>query len=690
VIDVDRPPLRVLYLLNSLGTGGAERSLVEQATPLRDHAVELVVGVLEDRDEGVGYELDLPFEVHRIPDGRLPARLRALEALVDSVRPDVVHTTLFDADILGRALRTRRGVPLLCSLVNTTYESNRWRHDSNLRVHRVRMAQLLDVATCPAVDHFHAITHAVALSASSHLRIPLDRITVVPRGRSRERLGTATHERRLAVRELLALRDDLLVLGVGRHEPQKGFGFLIDAFSMVVAAHPGSRLMIAGRRGNASESIERRIADHRLQERVALLGHRTDVPDLLVAADVLAFPSTYEGLGGAVLEAMALRCPVVAADLPVLREVLAEDGAVFAPVGDPDALAAAILRVAANEDLRRSMTDKAFDRFESRYTLDRAVEGMAELYRDVADRRETPLQRMVRRGLAKSPAKPLARRLSRRRVAVLAYHDVPHRGQFERHLDYLQQHGTILSADELVSAVRQDEPVPDNPVFITFDDGDVSLAEHALPALRERGIPAAVFVVTSLVGSDDAYWWRTVEAALNAGAKALVDLPDDPAEAVRSLKSVPDTVRRDVVSSLARQHDTRQRNLTVADLRDLEASGILIGSHSMTHPILDRCTTPVITDEVQGSTDALREWLGHDPKLFAYPNGDHDPRVRDAVRRAGYDVAFGFDHRLVRPDRADPMRLSRVRIDARDSIERLELVVSGLEPALSRAGRRVT
>lgn len=684
-----RTTLRVLYVMNSLGTGGAERSLVELAPPLADLGVELTVALLGDRTEGVLHEVELPFDVHRVPDGRLPARVRALQDLAESTRPDVVHTTLFDADLLGRALRTRCRTPLLCSLVNTTYEPNRWRHDASLSVYRVRLAQALDAATSPFVDHFHAITNGVATSATRHLRIPPERITVVHRGRSRARLGEASPERQLRVREALAVGDDPMILAVGRHEAQKGFPVLLGAMPAVLASCPQARLMIAGRRGNTTAAIEQRLAELGLEDSVVLLGHRTDVPDLLAAADVLAFPSIYEGLGGAVLEAMALRCPIVASDLDTLREVAGEGGALFVPVGAAGPLAAALVRVLSDEGLREATTAVAHDRFESNFTLERAAAGMAELYREVADRRENLVRRTVRHRLVRSPVQRLARQAARSRIAVLAYHDVPHRGQFERHLDYLQDQMSALSADQLIEVINNGKDVPDHAAFITFDDGHASVVDHAVPALRERDLPAAMFVLAGLVGSDEPYWWVTVEAALRAGAEPPVGLPAEPGAAVRALKQAPDDERRQVVAGLAAQHPSTQRNLSVSDLRELEASAIAVGCHSMTHPMLDRCTAPVLADEVQRSTETLTTWLGHHPRLFAYPNGDHDARVREEVRRAGYELAFGFDHRLVHPDRADPMRLSRVRIDARDSVDRLRLVTSGLEPVLSRASRRV-
>ena len=97
-----------------------------------------------------------------------------------------------------------------------------------------------------------------------------------------------------------------MVINVGRQEHQKGQVLLVEAFSQVLANHPGALLLIVGRPGAATKAIETAIADAGLGGSVRLLGPRSDVADLLCAADVFAMSSLFEGLGGVVLEAMAL------------------------------------------------------------------------------------------------------------------------------------------------------------------------------------------------------------------------------------------------------------------------------------------------------------------------------------------------------------------------------------------------
>jgi glycosyltransferase involved in cell wall biosynthesis len=122
-----------------------------------------------------------------------------------------------------------------------------------------------------------------------------------------------------------------------------------------------------------------------VERSVHLLGHRDDVPDLLVAADAFVFPSVFEGLGCAVLEAFALEVPVVASDAPALVEVL-EDGALgmLAPRNDPGAFAEAIEQLQRDPTHAQAMAVRAHARFRERYELGAVIDATVLLYERVA------------------------------------------------------------------------------------------------------------------------------------------------------------------------------------------------------------------------------------------------------------------------------------------------------------------
>ena len=102
--------------------------------------------------------------------------------------------------------------------------------------------------------------------------------------------------------------------------------------------------------------------------------------ELLCAADVFVVPSRWEGFGSVLLEAMALEAPIVASDLPAVREVVGDDAALLVPPDRPDALAAAVAAVLADPAGAARRAARARERFLATFTIDRVADGMAGFY----------------------------------------------------------------------------------------------------------------------------------------------------------------------------------------------------------------------------------------------------------------------------------------------------------------------
>ena len=387
--------MRVLFVINSLGTGGAERSLSEMLPALSARGIETAIVCLGHREEGVEGSVTREYDVTFLPASSLPARVLALRGLIKSTRPDVVHTTIFESDVAGRLAAFRLPCAVLTSLVNTSYEPERLA-DPNVRAWKLAVTRMVDGFTARHLtDHFHAITQAVADSAVRRLGVDPARITVVHRGRDRRRLGEPSRQRRDSMRSALGIDPDALVLlNVGRQDYQKGHLDLLRAFGMLAERHPEAVLVQAGRRGHATAEMERLLAESAWADRVHLVGHRDDVPELLAAADVFVFPSHYEGLGGAVLEAMALGLPVVVSRAAALLEVIEDGGnGLSAPVADPTALAEAISVLLGSATTREAFGRRSRDLFDERFELGRSVSRMAALYESLTRTRRRTWRR---------------------------------------------------------------------------------------------------------------------------------------------------------------------------------------------------------------------------------------------------------------------------------------------------------
>lgn len=378
--------VRVLHVINGLGTGGAERSLAEMLPLLDDLGIRSELVCLTVKPEGVHEQLERDGRRIHVVGARRSVAVRRIRAYLHATRPDVVHTTIFEADVIGRLASVGLPPRVLTSLVNTTYDGVR-RADAEVSPWKFAAAKQVDRVTARRLtDHFHAITAAVKDSAVQNLGIAPDRVTVIERGRGRARLGEPSTQRRAEVRRRLGVDIDAeVVLNIGRQEPQKDQATLLRAVAEIARERSRVVVLQVGRDGKSTPELRTLAQDPRMVGRVRFLGHRDDVGDLLAAADVFAFPSVYEGLGGSVIEAMAMSVPVVVSDAPALVEVVKNgQAASVVPVGDHLALAASINRLLTDRDHAARLAAHGLQTFGERFTLERSAERMARLYWSLA------------------------------------------------------------------------------------------------------------------------------------------------------------------------------------------------------------------------------------------------------------------------------------------------------------------
>jgi glycosyltransferase involved in cell wall biosynthesis len=380
--------MRVLYVIDSLSGGGAERSLAALAPHYARRDVELTVAYLYERDNV--YREQIEHAGARIVTlngpGGIAGRVVRAHRLCHSIEPAVVHTTLYDADLVGRVACLGSHVTVVTTLANEAYGPEQ-RRNAMIQPWKLRLAQGLDSLTARRVNRFHAVSENVKNVMGRRLHLPAERIDVIPRGRDPQELGCRGPERRALTRAQLGVADEqFLVVAIGRHEYQKGFDVLLRAFGNVHRAQPTARLVIAGPVGNATPALHEERHRSGMTAVVDFLGFRADVPDLLVAADIFVAPSRWEGSPGAVIEAMALEVPIVATETPSMREVVDERSARLVPPDDARALAHALIESVEDHDNGELVT-AARDQFLTRFTIERTAEQMIAFYERAVETR---------------------------------------------------------------------------------------------------------------------------------------------------------------------------------------------------------------------------------------------------------------------------------------------------------------
>jgi glycosyltransferase involved in cell wall biosynthesis len=219
----------------------------------------------------------------------------------------------------------------------------RWFHHAGVRAARRRADRVLTG------------TEAAASELRAHTSLPPGRLRVIPYGVDHPYVRPEPEEVQAVLRRY-DLHDQQYVLWVGSLEPRKGLATLVSAVVMLARSSPPPILVLAGyagwRNANIISPEDRAVLGPALRE----LGRvsETELKALYDGASVFAFPSWHEGFGLPVLEAMVAGVPVVASDIPALREVAGE-AAVLVPPGRPEVWADALSRVLGSSSLRAEL-----------------------------------------------------------------------------------------------------------------------------------------------------------------------------------------------------------------------------------------------------------------------------------------------------------------------------------------------
>lgn len=384
----------VLHVIDSLGrSGGAEQQLVANLrrfdqSRLRHQVLCLYAAGASSRTQEIpeGVVVD-----HLLPDG-VRSRNRAVLTLgvyryVRRLRPTLVHCALPDAALSARIAGALSRTLVVESLVNISHEPIRTVDNTSVTPLKLALHRVIDRITMRSVDRFHALSPKVARSWREVVGLDPARMTVIPRGIDAAGFrGRSEDTRRAVLTELGLPESTFLILNIGRQVPQKGQIYLIRALPAIRADVPNAVLVSVGSQGPSTSELLDATDKQEMADAVRLLGIRDDIPRLLAAADVFVFPSLYEGLGVALLEAMASGLPCVTTDQDPMAEVVAhEESGLLVPLGDPAAIAEAVTRLARDPDLCRRLGDRARQSTLERFDLNRTAADIEKLYLDVIE-----------------------------------------------------------------------------------------------------------------------------------------------------------------------------------------------------------------------------------------------------------------------------------------------------------------
>ncbi len=296
--------------------------------------------------------------------------VRALTDHLALVQPDVIHTHMYRADVVGTKAAmalAERGLrrPYVVSTV----------HSSRIRSHEDR--ELLRQLT-PHMDQLIAVSKSIERKIADEHRTGAP-VRLIYNGVDLQRYDHP--DRCSPLPEAYGMESGSRIVGViARLEPEKGHQTLIEAWPHVLREVPDAYLLIVGE-GSRRDFLEQWASAHKVGHRVVFTGRRDDIPAVTAALDVAVLPSWREAQGLSILEAMALSRPVVASDVGGIPEMI-EDGVtgLLVPHDEPVALAAAIVRLLKDHAFAEKIGRAGHDLVHDRFCIELMVKAIEQIY----------------------------------------------------------------------------------------------------------------------------------------------------------------------------------------------------------------------------------------------------------------------------------------------------------------------
>jgi glycosyltransferase involved in cell wall biosynthesis len=382
----DSVPASVLLLTDSDVFAGTERHILELALGLCDLGVSARIGCPSPSVLGArAAKSDVPtvtIQKGGLYDG---AAIRVLTRLLDSGEVNVLHAHNGRTG-LSAAVSARRAGGV--SIVTQHFiEPGRLRQTLVKRT----LGALAHRWTNAQITHFIAISGAVRDAMLARGDAAGERISIVPNGISPPLVPPA---QAAAVRAEFSIPEGVpLVVSVARLEREKDLPTLISAMQQVVAGHPAARCLIVGD-GAERAALDAQIEAQGLRKTVTLTGFRADSFAFIAAADVFVLPSLAEPFGLAILEAMALGKPVIAARAGGPREIVVDGqtGRLVKP-SDPRMLADAIAALIADRAECQRMGEVGQARYAETYTTTRMAASTLDVYQRARSARRLAAKR---------------------------------------------------------------------------------------------------------------------------------------------------------------------------------------------------------------------------------------------------------------------------------------------------------
>lgn len=371
---------KIFYLINTFSVGGAENHLLTLVTALVKLQIFEVHVAFFDEASYSAKSLKCEFSslqgvtlhnVGNISRFRVPNLLK-LFAILRRVKPDIIHTLLFKADLFGFGVGKLLGVRRFVCTIN---DNEIFAHHRNRNVFRI-FEKLMNYVYS-RYDAVIVISNAIAKTVNE--KFPLvntDKLKLIYYGTT---IGVPKFDGRKYLLDKLGVDDSEFIIGcIGRIDKNKRQDLLISAF-LKLPCESTSLALVGHDDYGLALNLKNGIAEHNKKAKIHLLGFDENIPEILNGLDLLVCCSTNEGLGLIVIEGMLSRVPIIVSNSGAYVELIDKSCGYIFSNGDPDSLAKAIQSFQDDKEVGVKI-ERAYNRAKENFTIEKMLEETVRVY----------------------------------------------------------------------------------------------------------------------------------------------------------------------------------------------------------------------------------------------------------------------------------------------------------------------
>lgn len=306
--------MKIVFVLDSLSNAGTEVSTLQIISRF-SASIKPIVIYLYKRDDLKKDYLDKGIDLYCLSEKKelnLFQLYNHLKELIHQVKPDLMVSSLYKSNILSRIISKRFQIKLVGTFVTDSYGNKKYGALPIFGRFTFHLYKYIDKVTSTIPQLYLSNSNYIKISNATHLNIPFDKCKVIYRGREISSIQAWQIPQDLSIFKFVIISRIII---------NKGYKELIEAFNTVVNKYSRVELHIYGD-GNYKQQVEQKVIELQLQDKVIMYGNTKDASSNLFKYNCFIFPSWYEGLSGALIEAGISGIPIIASDIQPNIEVI--------------------------------------------------------------------------------------------------------------------------------------------------------------------------------------------------------------------------------------------------------------------------------------------------------------------------------------------------------------------------------